>query len=132
LYSFVQTHADHYPVQVLCRVLGVSRSAYYSWKQHKEELAAGENKKGIEQQVISVCKEHRRRYGARRIAAALKANEVKAGVYKVGKVLKAHGLKAIHPRSFAVQRQLIAVTLIQSVLTCCWRGCCHKDQMRCG
>jgi transposase InsO family protein len=97
----VEAYAYQYPVQLLCRVLGVSRSAYYSWKQHKQGLgAAGENKKAIKQQVISIFKEHRRRYGARRIAAELKAREVKAGVYKVGKILREQGLKAIQPRSF--------------------------------
>jgi transposase InsO family protein len=85
---------------MLCRVLGVSRSAYYSCKQHKQDVA-DEKKKAIEQQIISVFKEHRRRYGARRISAELKAaGKVKTGVYKVRKVLKEHGLKAIQPRSF--------------------------------
>ena len=96
----MQTHADQYPVQALCRVLGVSRSAYYSWLQHKEEITAGEKKNEVEQSIISIFKEHRRRYGVRRIVAELKADEIKAGVYKVRKVLKAHGLKAIQPRSF--------------------------------
>jgi putative transposase len=100
LYRFIALHAHCYAVQVLCRVLGVSRSAYYSWQQHKQGLAAGEKKKEVEQSIINVFKEHRRRYGARRIAAELKANDVKAGVYKVGKVLREQGLKAIQPRSF--------------------------------
>lgn len=86
---------------MLCRVLKVSRSAYYGWKQQPQGAIADEKKKAIEQQVISIFKEHRRRYGARRISAELKAAEkLKAGVYKVRKVLKEHGLKAIQPRSF--------------------------------
>lgn len=84
---------------MLCRVLGVSRSAYYSWQQQKQKVA-DEKKKVIERQVISVFQEHRRRYGARRVSAELKANDVKAGVYKVRKVLQNNGLKAIQPRSF--------------------------------
>lgn len=86
----------------MCRVLGTSRSAYYSWYgQKRGKETAGENKKEAEQQIISVFKEHRRRYGARRVSAELKATgSVKAGVYKVRKVLKEQGLKAIQPRSF--------------------------------
>lgn len=88
-------------MQLLCRVLGVSRSAYYSWKEQQQAGVADEKKKAVEQQVLSIFKEHRRRYGARRIAAELKAAEkVKAGVYKVRKMMKKHGLKAIQPRSF--------------------------------
>ena len=81
-------------------MLEVSRSAYYGWKQHKEGIAAGEKKNEAEQSIIHVFREHRRRYGVRRVAAELKANGLKAGVYKVRKVLKEPGLKAIQPRSF--------------------------------
>lgn len=95
----MEAHASQYPVQLLCRVLKVSRSAYYCWQQQKDTLT-GEKKKAIEQQVITVFKEHRSRYGARRIVAELKAKDIKAGVYKVRKVLREHRLKAIQPRSF--------------------------------
>jgi putative transposase len=94
-------HSNEYAVQVLCRVLGVSRSAYYSWQAQQAGIAAGEKKKEMEQHIISVFREHRRRYGVRRVAAELKAaGKTKAGVYQVRKVMKAHGLKAIQPRSF--------------------------------
>ena len=99
LYSFIAAHSDQYAVQVLCRVLQVSRSAYYSWQQQKG-VVSDENENGVEQSIISIFQEHRRRYGVRRIAAELKANAVKAGVYKVRKTLQKNGLKAIQPRSF--------------------------------
>src|SRR5687768_10725236 len=85
---------------VVCLGSAEVLSAYYSWKEQQQGVA-NEKKKAVEQQVISVFKEHRRRYGARRICAELKAaGKVKAGVYKVRKVLKEQGLKAIQPRSF--------------------------------
>jgi hypothetical protein len=66
LYTFIRVHAHQYAaVQALCRVLQVSRSAYYSWKPGREGLA-DEKKKAVEQQVISIFEEHRRRYGVRR------------------------------------------------------------------
>jgi transposase InsO family protein len=81
-------------------VLKVSRSAYYSWKEQKQSRA-GEKKKEMEQNIISIFMEHRRRYGVRRIVAELKATgKFKAGAYQVRQVLKEHGLKAIQPRSF--------------------------------
>jgi putative transposase len=88
-------------VQVLCQVLGVSRSAYYSWKQQKQEGAADQKKKAVEQEVIGVFEQHRRRYGVRRIAAELRATAmVKAGIHTIRKVMHKHGLRAIQPRSF--------------------------------
>jgi len=80
-------------------MLGVSRSAYYNWKVPKP--AAAEKKKAIEQRIISIFQEHRKRYGVRRIAAELKATaKVKAGMYTIRKIMKKHQLTAIQPRSF--------------------------------
>ncbi len=57
----------------------------------------------MEQNVISIFKEHRWRYGVRRVAAELKARAAKGSAYKVRKVLKKHSLKAIQSRSFVPQ-----------------------------
>ncbi len=54
----------------------------------------------MEQSIIAIFQQHRRRYGVRRIAAELKANGKQAGSYRVRKVLKEHNLQAIQPRSF--------------------------------
>lgn len=80
-------------------MLKVSRSAYYSWSKQKS-ACANEKKKEAEQNVISIFQEHRRRYGVRRVVAELKGRAAKVSAYKVRKVLREHGLKAIQPRSF--------------------------------
>lgn len=82
-----------------CRVLGISRSGYYSWLSGKTHQPNEANKK-MEQQVIETFQEHRRRYGSRRIASALQSEGEAVSRYKAGKVLNQYGLKAIQPRSF--------------------------------
>jgi hypothetical protein len=58
-----------------------------------------------------------------RVSAELKAaGMAKAGVYKVRKVWKAQGLKAIQPRSFVPKTTEIAVILMPLVPICCWRA----------
>jgi len=79
----------------MCRLLGVSRSAYYNWIGAIETNKAGEKKKEVEDHIIHIFQEHRCRYGVRRIVAELKANGVQAGAYQVRKVLQQQGLKAI-------------------------------------
>ncbi len=79
--------------------LTVSRSAYYSWKEQKF-ACADEKKKEVEQTIISIFHENRRRYGVRSVLAELKGRGIKVNAYKVRKVLKKHDLKAIQPRSF--------------------------------
>ena len=89
-----------HPVQVLCGVLQVSRSAYYEWVTQKKAANPDEKKKEREALIISIFCEHRRRYGVRRIIAELKARGSAASVYTVRRVLSDNGLKAIQPRSF--------------------------------
>jgi putative transposase len=84
----------------MCRLLDVIRSAYYEHLQTTRKRKADEKKENIEEQIVSIFQEHRRRYGVRRIVAELQANNIEAGAYYVRKVLKEQGLKAIQPRSF--------------------------------
>ena len=95
-------HAQ-YPVQVLCQVLGVSRSAYYSWQQQKQAAGCWRGKQKANRTAghSASFRQHRRRYGARRIAAELKATAMgKAGRHTIRKIMSKHGLAAIQPRSF--------------------------------
>jgi transposase InsO family protein len=92
-------YARTYPVQELCRVLGVSRSAYYAWRSgHSHRLK--DSKAGISQKIKSIFEEHLGRYGTRRIQAELKDQGLLIGRYQIRNRLKEQGLKAIQPRSF--------------------------------
>lgn len=91
--------ADGQSVTETCRVLGINRTAFYSWKtsdptlseQHDDELAP----------IVSVIfRRHKRRYGARRIAAELKSMGHECDRRRVSRVMKTLNLKAIQPRSF--------------------------------
>lgn len=82
-----------------CRVLEVSRSGYYGWRSGQTHQMKETSKK-MEQKIIDTFREHKRRYGSRRIAKTLQSPEEKVSRYKAGKVLRKYGLKAIQPRSF--------------------------------
>ena len=75
----------------------VSRSAYY---QQLKPQAPNAKTKSVEAKITAVFRAHKRRYGVRRICAELKEKQVRVSKYKCRRVLKAHGLKAIQPRSF--------------------------------
>ncbi len=82
-----------------CRVLGVSRSAYFAWRAAKSHQPKEANKK-MEQKIVNTFREHKSRYGSRRIGKAIEAQGEKLSRYKAGKVLGKFGLRAIQPRSF--------------------------------
>ncbi len=83
----------------MCRVLRVSRSAYYDWLRGNSYRT---NKKAekMERKIIDTFRHHKRRYGARRIKEALCSEGAHISRYKAGKTLRKYGLKAIQPRSF--------------------------------
>lgn len=54
----------------------------------------------MEEKITAVFREHKRRYGVRRICAALKEQQMRVGKHRCRRILKQHGLRAIQPRSF--------------------------------
>lgn len=69
-----------------CRVLDVSRSDYYAWCKGQTHQQKQSSKK-MEQQIMDTFREHKRRYGSRRISKTLQAQGETVSRYKAGKVL---------------------------------------------
>jgi len=102
VYAAVEAIADGgaFATAAVCDTLAVSRSAYYAWRDgdaspRDRELAT------LTERITAIFWTHRRRYGARRIAAELADRGVVCSARRVGKVLKTQGLRAIQPKSFA-------------------------------
>lgn len=89
-------------MRLLCRVMQVSRSAYYDYVRSKSYVLSSE-KAAVGERVKNVFNQHRRRYGARRIAAQLKAEGVRVGRFCVRSQMRRLGLRAIAPRRFRPQ-----------------------------
>lgn len=99
MYAFVDTIRFDYPIQQICELLNINRSCFYEWANkttHQPNAATIM----IEQKVIAVFNEHKRRYGSRRIVAELGHQKLQVSSYKVRKFLVSNSLKAIQPRSF--------------------------------
>jgi len=84
-----------YPVTILCKVMEVSRSGFYNFLRHlnngneKDPKAAA-----IAARIHSIFKEHRGKYGSRRIVKQLDEEGYGIGRYKVRQIMKDLGLKA--------------------------------------
>lgn len=77
----------------------VSEDAFYAWRRGKT-YQPGEKKQKLAAAVKEVFYLHRRRYGARRISAELKASGLAVGRRLAGSLMKAQTLTAIRPRAF--------------------------------
>ncbi len=79
--------------------MAVSTSGYYAWRK-RLTIRPKVKRKNLAQLVRDCYFENRRRYGVRRIKAALNKQGIKIGKYKVRSLMKEEGLKAIGPKSF--------------------------------
>jgi putative transposase len=82
-----------------CQVLEVSRSAYYAWRDGEPSQRAHQEA-ALTPLVRAVFWKHRRRYGARRIAAELADLGERCSPRRVGNIMKSQGLRAMQPKSF--------------------------------
>lgn len=82
-----------------CEVLGANRSAYYAWKAGQNSANTPKHA-SLRASVKEIFTQHRRRYGARRIAAELKELGMNCSRGKARKIMGESDLVAIQPRSF--------------------------------
>jgi putative transposase len=99
-----QLEEESLPVSLLCESLGVSRSAYYAWRDDGVSTRRRYDNR-LRPVIRGIFWEHRRRYGARRIAAELADRRPQAGTRpcgrrRVGRLMREMGLVAIQPKSF--------------------------------
>ena len=88
----------------LCRMLRVSRSGYYAWRQAPESPRAAENRR-LDADIQRLFAEHRGRYGAPRITLDLQAEGWRVSRRRVANRMRAMGLRARAARRFKATTQ---------------------------
>jgi transposase InsO family protein len=96
VFAFIQQEAQNFAAKTLCRVLMVSKSAYYGFLKRD----AGPHSSQAVSFVREVFSRHSRRYGSRRIHAEMKAEGKVMGRHKIRRIMREHGLRAIQPKRF--------------------------------
>ena len=84
-YQFIEDYTELWPVQVLCRLLAVSKAGYYQWRQRP--AAAPAPWQTAAQQAFT---RHASRYGTRRLRAELRAEGHAIGRYALCRWLRRH------------------------------------------
>lgn len=86
-----------YPITLMCRLLGVSPSGFYAWRQRSPSLRAQAN----EQLLTSIRAIHERSqgtYGAPRIHAELGAHGIRVSRKRVARLMRQAGLQGVSRR----------------------------------
>ncbi len=101
-FAFIRDHKAAFPVEVLCKVLKVSRGGYYAWSRRPPSPAAVRRV----ELVAAIRQAHvagRSTYGSPRVYRALKARGVPCCENTVAKLMRAEGVRPKARRPFAVQ-----------------------------
>src|SRR5690554_3581475 len=77
----------HYLVTVLCQVMGVSRSAFYGWKQRPGKLIPAQELK-MRRRMKKLFELSRESLGNREMMNKLRGEGYKIGRYRVRKLMK--------------------------------------------
>lgn len=98
-FAFINQHRDCWPVEMMCRVLAVSRSGYFAWRSrppsNRRQRAAE-----LTEQIRTLHAQHRRVYGSPRVYQMLRRQGVKACENTVAKLMRQAGIRAKTKRSF--------------------------------
>jgi transposase InsO family protein len=98
-FAFIAAEKAHWPIEVLCTVLGVSRAGYYAWAARQMSARAIADA----QLAVAIAATHARSrgtYGSPRIHADLRARGVRVGRKRVERLMRAGGIVARRKRRF--------------------------------
>ncbi|MCA9642611.1 MAG: IS3 family transposase, partial [Myxococcales bacterium] len=100
-YRLVQQEGRWYPIEQLCRTLGVSRSGYYAWLRCGGGKRAHANAVLLED-IRRIHRDSERNYGSPRVYRALRNHGVSCSKARVERLMREHELRAKHKRKFKV------------------------------
>ncbi len=98
-FRFVQEHRETFRVGMMCRVLKVSRSGYYAWRQREPSRREIEDR-GHARAIRGVHAESRGTYGSPRVYQALRRTSTPCGRHRVARIMREEGLRGRAARRF--------------------------------
>lgn len=96
-------HTDEFPVEKMCKVLGVSRSGYYAWR--KERISEVQKHNELDQQIKMIFKNSRRTYGSPRITQVLNDRHFEISESTVARRMKALKIRVKAKKKHVVTTQ---------------------------
>jgi transposase InsO family protein len=106
-YACIAQQRDSYPVALMCRVLQVARTGFYAWLERAPSARAqADARLGLEIRAIHAAS--RQRYGRPRIHRELRAQGTRVSAKRVGRLLRAEGLRPKRARRYVVTTQSAA------------------------
>jgi putative transposase len=102
-FRFIQDHAHRFRINVMCSVLGVSRSGYYAWRNRSESRLELANQELL-RLIRAIFLESRQRYGYRKVHAQL-VKKVSCSRNRVARLMRLAGLRSRRRRRYRLTTQ---------------------------
>ena len=87
-FRFIAAEKTTYPVSLMCRVLGVSRSGFHAWERRAPSERALVDAR-LSERIREIYARSRDSYGARRIYLDLRDEDVRVGRKRVERLMRA-------------------------------------------
>jgi len=118
-YAIIQAYEGTHSISMMCRVMGVNRGGYYSWRD-RAPSPRSERRKQMEAQIKETYEAFEARYGARRIARELNELGFNCSTNYVAGIMKEESLKARNGKGFNYRHQNLSMVNVSDNLL--WRN----------
>lgn len=101
-YVFITRHKKTWPVDLMCRLLGVSRNAYYQYCQRQPHDQPDPELQAMLAAVKEIAEASDYSYGSRRMKRALNALGYPVGRFKARSLMREAGVRARYRKKYKV------------------------------
>jgi transposase InsO family protein len=92
-YACIQAHRQVFPIALMCRLLGVSRSGFYAAHRRDGSQRARADQR-LQQEICTIYQHSRGTYGSPRVYAELREQGVRCSRKRVERLMRSAGLHA--------------------------------------
>ena len=98
-YVCIERHRGEFPVALMCRVLRVTRSGYYAWREREPSQRARDDQR-LRIEVRAIHRKAQGRYGSPRVHAELQARGERVSRKRVARLMRLEELRGKKRRRF--------------------------------
>ena len=96
-FAAISEHRAQYPVVMMCRLLGVSKSGFYAWLGRPASAPQSENE-ALKARIVEIHVGSRGTYGSPRIQAELLESGCRHGRNRIARLMRELGVEGVHKR----------------------------------
>jgi transposase InsO family protein len=92
-YAMIKAHENQFPINLMCRMVAVSRSGYYDWRD-RPVSDRGQANQSLASEIKRIFDDEKGRPGSPRITRRLQEEGKSVGRHRVARIMRSHGWRA--------------------------------------